>query len=62
MLSYHWFVNNIDDAVGLCEALLGIYSVHLSIGAVDIYHDDEILAVFHKMDPVIDVSLAFGRS
>jgi len=58
----HRIVSNQEEAVEFLKAVQGLEAGHLNIGAVGAYQAAEILAVFHKKYPGIDVSVTFGNS
>jgi len=55
-------ISNQQDAVEFLKAVNGLQAGHLKIGAVGPYQAAEILAVFHKQYPGIEISVNFGNS
>ena len=58
----HRIVSNQEEAVEFLKAVKGLEAGRLKIGAVGSYQAAEILAVFHKRFPGIDISVTFGNS
>jgi len=58
----HRIVSNQDEAVEFLNAVKGLEAGRLTIGAVGAYQAAEVLAVFNKRFPGIDIAVTFGNS